>query len=156
MASLHSSDGLNLPTQITLATQTRLLQGVGPLHAFDPKDQFNQEGFQAYRQFTAVFILDKVQRQDAAGADDVDQKGFLELPPRDRDGMFTDEDWQVLVKRSPALQTTETKARFADATRLFFAKNEVDGYNGKKVRGLGNPIPMSAANHNCATARPAS
>ena len=115
--------------------------GGRPLHALDPKDQLNQEGFQAYRQLTAAFILTRCKRQDAAGADDVDQKGFLELLPRDRDGTFTDEDWHLLLKRSPALQTAETKARFADATRLFFSKNQADGYSGKKVRGLGSPTP---------------
>lgn len=44
-------------------------------------------------------------------------------------------------------------ARFADAARLFFSESEVNEYNGEKVRGLGNPVPKSAANHNCATAR---
>lgn len=96
--------------------------GGRPLHALDPKDQLNQEGFQAYRQFTAVFILDKVQRQDAAGVDDVDQTLFLELLPRARHGMFTDEGWQLLLARAPAQQTCETMARFADATILFFPK----------------------------------
>ncbi|CAN0557378.1 unnamed protein product, partial [Laminaria digitata] len=33
------------------------------LHAKDPRDQLNQEGFQAYRSFRNVVILEKVQRQ---------------------------------------------------------------------------------------------
>ncbi|CAN0431352.1 unnamed protein product, partial [Scytosiphon promiscuus] len=69
-----------------------------------------------------------------------------------RDGMFTDEDWQLTLTRAPVLQTVETKPRFADATRLFLSKNEVKRYNGKKVRGIGNPVLKSAANYNCATA----
>lgn len=39
------------------------------LHALESKDQLNQEGFQAYRQFTGVLILQNVQRQGAAGAE---------------------------------------------------------------------------------------
>ena len=34
--------------------------GDRPLYTLDPKDQLNQEGFQTYRQFTEVFVLDKV------------------------------------------------------------------------------------------------
>ena len=111
--------------------------GGKPLYTLDPKDHLNQEGFKAYPQFSGVFILDKVQRQDAAGADDVRQQGFIDLLLRARDGELTQDDWNLLLERDPSRQTAETKADFEDATRLFYSKSEVNDYNGKTVRVLG-------------------
>ena len=126
--------------------------GGKPLYTLDPKDQLNQEGFQAYPTFTEVFILYKVQRQDTAGAEDVCQQGFIDLLPRTRDGELTQDDWNLLLERDSSRQTAETKANFGDATRLF-SKSEVNDYNGKNVRALGTPVVKCAATHNCATVR---
>ena len=70
-------------------------------------------------------------RQTAAGAVDVRQQGFIDLLPRARDGELTQDNWNLL-ERDPSRQTTETKADFEDATRLFYSKSEVNDYNGKK------------------------
>ena len=127
--------------------------GGRPLYTLDPKDQLNQEGFQAYRQFTEVFILDKVQRQDAAETGDVRQRGFIDFLPRARDGEPTQNDWNLLLERDLSRQTAETKVDFEDATRLFCANWEVSNYNGTKVRALRTPVVECAAKHNCATAK---
>ena len=104
------------------------------------------------RQFAEVFVLDKVQGQDAAGADDVRQRGFIDLLPRAREGELTEDDWNILLERDPSRQTAEIKADFEDATRLFYSKSEVNDYNGEKIRAFGTPVVKCAATHNCATA----
>ena len=104
------------------------LVGGRPLYTLDPKDQLNQEGFYAYRQFTEAFILDKVQRQHTAGAEDVRQQGFIDLLPRAQDGELTQDDWNLFLERDPSRQTAETKADFEDATWLFYSKSEVNDY----------------------------
>ena len=57
------------------------------------------EGYAACSLFRYVFILDRVQRQTAAAANDDDQRGFIELLPRARDGQLTQEGWELLLKR---------------------------------------------------------
>ena len=95
-----------------------------------------------------------MQRQDAAGAEDVRQQGLIDLLPRARDGELTQDDWNLLLERDPSRQTAETKADFEDATRLFYSKLEVNDYNGKKIRALGTPVVKCAAMHkNCTAAR---
>ena len=105
------------------------------------------------RHFTEVFILDKVQWQDAAGAKDVRQREFINLLPRAGDGELTEDDWNTLLERDPSRSTAETKANCEDATWLFYSKSEVNDYNGKKIRALGTPVIKCATTHNCATAR---
>ena len=67
------------------------LQPVGgsPLYKQNPTAALNVEGYAAYSGFKDVFILDRVQRQTAAAANDDDQRGFIELLPRARDGRLT-------------------------------------------------------------------
>ena len=116
-----------------------------------PLRESSQRHSTLQRQSAVVFILDKVQGQDAAGADDVRQRGFIDLLPRAREGELTEDDWNILLERDPSRQTAEIKADFEDATRLFYSKSEVD-YNGKKVRAFGTPVVKCAATQNCATA----
>ncbi|CAN0082636.1 unnamed protein product, partial [Laminaria digitata] len=122
-------------------------------HAKDPRDQLNQEGFQAYRSFRNVVILEKVQRQTAASDGDDDQRAFLELLPRARDGILNEDDWQLLLKRAPHAQTEETRRGFEDATRLFYSRDEVKGHNGGKIKPLGKPVLKIDGKHSSKTAR---
>ena len=55
----------------------------------------NIEGYAAYSLFKDVFVLDRVQRQTAAAANDGDQRVFIELLPRARDGRLTQGDLGV-------------------------------------------------------------
>ena len=121
--------------------------------AANPLRKPSQRHSTLQRQFTEVFILDKVQRQDAAGAEDIRQRVFIDLLLRARDAQLTEDDWNILLERDPSRQTVETKADFEDATRLFYSKSEVNDYNGEKVRALGTPVVKCTATLNCATAR---
>ena len=134
------------------------LQPVGgtPLYKQNPTAALNVEGYAAYSGFKDVFILDRVQRQTAAAANDDDQRGFIELLPRARDGRLTQEDWELLLKRQPNSLTSDEKAEFEDATRLFFPKREVNRFNGKKLRELEKPVARVSAVHTGANARRAS
>ena len=133
------------------------LQPVGgsPLYKQNPTVALN-DGYAAYSGFKDVFILDRVQRQTAAAANDDDQRGFIELLPRARDGRLTQEDWELLLKRQPNSLTADEKAEFKDATRLFFSKREVNRFNGKKLRELDKPVARVSAVHTGANARRAS
>ncbi|CAN0196239.1 unnamed protein product, partial [Ectocarpus sp. 12 AP-2014] len=134
------------------------LQPVGgtPLYKQNLSAALNIEGYAAYSLFQDIFILDGVQRQTAAAANDDDQRGFIELLPRTRDGQLCDEDWDLLLKRQPNRLTAAEKADFEDATRLFYSKKEVNKYNGKNLRELDNPVALVSAVHTGANARRAS
>ena len=121
--------------------------------AANPLRKPSQRHSTLQRQFTEVFILDKVQLQDAAGAEYVRQRVFIDLLLRARDAQLTEDDWNILLEWDPSRQTVETKADFEDATRLFYSKSEVNDYNGENVRALGTPVVKCAATLNCATAR---
>ena len=125
------------------------------LHAGHPKDQLCQEEFPAYRSLRHVIILQKVQRQLAAEDGDREQKSFLELLPRARDGCLTEDDWRLLLTRAPHLQTEEETDRFKNATHLFYSKAEVKRYNGTKLRDLGTSVLKVEASHSSASARKA-
>ena len=130
--------------------------GGSPLYKQNPTAALNIEGYAAYSLFKDVFVLDRVQRQTAAAANDGDQRGFIELLPRARDGRLTQGDWEFLLKRQPNRLTAAQKAEFKDATRLFYSKREVNKYNGKKLRELDNPVARVSAVHTGANARRAS
>ncbi len=131
------------------------LQPVGgsPLYKQNPTAALNIQGYAAYSLFKDVFVLDRVQRQTAAAANDGDQRGFIELLPRARDGRLTQGDWELLLKRQPNRLTAAQKAEFKDATRLFYSKREVNKYNGKKLRELDSPVARVSAVHTGANAR---
>lgn len=67
------------------------------LLSLGPRDQLNKEGFQAHGSFKDVFILEKIQRQAAAGEAEVQPQAFFNLFPRAKDGQLTDEDWRELL-----------------------------------------------------------
>ena len=129
--------------------------GGTPLHKLNPQSSLNQEGLFEYRLFVDVFILDRVQRQSAAGADDPDQAAFIDLLPRARDGRLNEDDWKLLLTRQPNNLSTDTKKTFEDATRLFYSKNEVNKHNGKKLRDIGSPVAKCSATHSGQNARKA-
>ena len=129
--------------------------GGSPLYKQTPTAALNVEGYAAYSGVKDVFILDRVQRQTAAAANDDDQRGFIELLPRARDGRLTQEDWELL-KRQPNSLTADEKAEFKDATRLFFSKREVNRFIGKKLRELEKPVARVSAVHTGANVRRAS
>ena len=96
--------------------------------------------YAAYSGFKDVFILDRVQRQTAAAANDDDQRGFIELLPRARDGRLTQEDWELLLKRQANSLTADEKEEFKDATRLLFSKRERStGATGRNSGSSTNP-----------------
>ncbi|CAM9347424.1 unnamed protein product [Ectocarpus sp. 12 AP-2014] len=130
--------------------------GGTPLNKQNPTAALNIEGYAAYSLFQDIFILDRVQRQTAAAANDDDQRGFIELLPRARDGQLCDEDWDLLLKRQPNRLTAAEKADFEGATRLFYSKKEVNKYNGEKLRELDNPVARVSVVDTGANARRAS
>ena len=114
--------------------------GGSPLYKQNPTAALNIEGYAAYSLFKDVFVLDRVQRQTAAAANDGDQRGFIELLPRARDGRLTQGDWEFLLKIQPNRLTAAQKAEFKDATRLFYSKREVNKYT---VRNSGSSTTPS-------------
>lgn len=83
----------------------------GALHTTSPNDQFNQGGFLAYRSFTSVTILKNVQRQTAVDMGGDNQKVFLDLLPRSRDGRLTQYYCCFLLKHNHHTQTLKSKSR---------------------------------------------
>ena len=66
------------------------------------------------------------------------------------DGTTTQEDWQMLLQRSP--QQASNCDDFADAVRLYYDRASVAQYNLDKLLSLGEPITRISAIHSNATA----
>ena len=81
------------------------------------------------------------------------QKAFLELLSRARDGILTEDDWRLLLTRSPHQQADEERESFKNATRLFCFKAQVKHYNGTKLRELGTSVLKVEAKHSSSAAR---
>ncbi len=96
----------------------------------------NLAGGLAYGQFEIVVKLETVMRQQVQG-EDADQKLFMELLPRLRNGDCTIEDWKHLMKRTP---TIDNNLEFENAIRLFSTNKECDEYNLEKLSLLKSPI----------------
>lgn len=77
---------------------------------------------------------------------DPEQKKFIELLPRVRNGLITEDDWKFLLTResSPLLLN---QPKFKSATRLFYDRNSVLEYNNKKLIELRQPIVPLISKH---------
>jgi len=102
-----------------------------PLYAVDKPDA---HGHILYRQFDTVVILDEMVRQSGASQEQVLFRDLLRL----RNGESTEEDWQLLLSRSPSAITNLTE--FNDAVHLFYNKDKVAQFNAQKLNSLGTPI----------------
>ena len=108
--------------------------------------QLEIQGNLAYQQFENVIILEQVMRQEL-DVGDLDQKMFIELLPRLRNGTCTEEDWKHLLKRKP---TPSNKEEFSSSQRLFSENKECDKYNLERLSLLNTPVTllMSLNNYN--------
>ena len=101
-------------------------------------------GYNCYREFKTVICLEVVVRQQMNL--DPEQKKFIELLPRVRNGLITEDDWKFLLTResSPLLLN---QPKFKSATRLFYDRNSVLEYNNKKLIELRQPIVPLISKH---------
>ena len=67
-----------------------------------------------------------------------------------RNGESTEEDWQLLLSRSPSAITNLTE--FNDAVHLFYNKDKVAQFNAQKLNSLGTPIARINAVYSCSSA----
>ena len=106
------------------------------LYSTHSNDNLNINGFNAYRQFTVVVKLEQVMRQEV-DLENPDQKHFIEMIPRFRNGDSTLKDWELLIKRSP---TPELLKQFQDAPRIFPENIPCDKFNIERISSLKQPI----------------
>ncbi|CAF0924316.1 unnamed protein product [Brachionus calyciflorus] len=89
-----------------------------PLYNFPPKDQISTHCYDCYQQFHKAICLKTIVRQ-LSNDYDLDQKKFIEISERLRNGVNDDktiEDWKFLLKREIKPNNLE---EFVDAFRLF-------------------------------------
>ena len=109
------------------------------------KSNLAQASFVAYSKFELVVILEAGMRQTNDDNDE-EQRKFIELIPRLRNGESTVEDCNLLLTRVP---TPLNKVAFANAIRIFNDNESVDNYNLEKLVEINQPIcVLSAQNSN--------
>ena len=106
------------------------------------------EGFTAYQKFLSVIQLTQIMRQQDDG--DTDQRKFIGLLSRFRNGDCTLEDYNHLKKR---FTTPQNSAEFADTTRIFALNETCDEHNKSRLESLGNPITRFAAKNTPSNAK---
>ena len=116
-----------------------------PLYSPTPSSDLGCHGYAMYRLFTTVVTLTQVLRQ--AGATDAGV-AFRTLLLCLRNGTVTNDDWKLLLSRSPQ-QATNFHA-FSDAVRLFYGKASVAHYNILSLHKLGMPVATINAVHSSA------
>jgi len=100
----------------------------------------NISGFVAYSKFETVITLSQQMRQELDGDDD--QKKFIELLPRFRNGDCTLEDYEHLKKR---FLRPDNIAQFADAISIFAYNQTCDEHNINRIKFVNQPITILQA-----------
>lgn len=116
--------------------------GDRPLYADPTTSELSLHGHHIYHVFNTVVVLEQVLRQRGT---DPETLAFRELLMRLRDGTTTQEDWRMLLQRTP--QQASNCDEFADAVRLYYDKASVAQYNLDKLQSLGTPIARITAIH---------
>jgi hypothetical protein len=93
-------------------------------------------GFLSYQKFQIVVTLESLMRQENS-SNDLDQKHFIELLPRLRNGTSTIDDWKLLKTR---VLTDDNKSQFQHAIHIFNENEQVDKHNLEKLQELAIPI----------------
>ncbi len=125
--------------------------GDRPLYADPTSSDLSLHGHHVYQVFNMVVVLEQVLRQ---GGVDPEALSFRELLMRLRNGTTTQEDWRMLLQRSP--QQVSNCEEFSDAVRLDYDKASVAQYNLDKLQSLGEPIARISAIHSNTAAASAS
>ena len=116
--------------------------GDRPLFAPSPVNPQAQHGHTIYKLFKTVVILTQIQRQNGTSPAVV---AFRELLLRLRDGKTNEDDWKLLLQRSP--HTATNTSDFSEAVHLFYDKSSVAQHNLAKLQSLGKPIARINAIH---------
>ena len=118
-----------------------------PLYAPSPTTDRTQDSYAIYQLFTTVIILNHIKRQNGHSRSDGD---FISLLLRLRSGEITEDDWRLLLSRSP--NKANNSHLFDTAVRLFYDRLTVFQYNQDRLKALGRPIAMMTAIHSSPTA----
>ncbi len=102
----------------------------------------NIGGYQLYRSFTNVVHLTQLMRQVDDG--DEDQRKFIDLLPRLRNGDCTIDDFNHLRKR---FYGPDKYQDFKDAKRIYALNKDCAEYNLHRIKDLGWPITLLEANN---------
>jgi ATP-dependent DNA helicase PIF1 len=100
----------------------------------------NIGGFELYKSFKLVVQLTQLMRQINDGDDD--QKKFIELLPRLRNGDCTKEDFNLLRKR---FYGPDKQLEFKDAPRIYALNDSCHEHNMFRLKENLNPITISTA-----------
>ena len=95
------------------------------------------QGFHSFKQFKEVVRLESLMRQTLSCDIDNDQKRFIELLPRLRNGQPTEDDWKLLMTRTSNIAIDK---EFKDATNIFPTNNQVNERNELKLKELEQKI----------------
>ena len=104
-------------------------------------------GYDLYRSFDTVIILNEQRRQEGTSEVEIQFKNALDNL---RDGITTEDDYKLWKSRQP---TSTRLAQFKNAVRLFARNVDVDEYNRQQLLALKQPIARVKALHNCPQAR---
>ena len=113
-----------------------------PLYTTVSQTALSDLGSSAYQLFDRATVLDQVMRQ--SGKDD-DQVRFRNILLRMRDSKVTEEDWQHLMKQTPA--QVQDLGPFCNALHLYPTIEAVAEHNVTKLRASGQPIATVKAVH---------
>ena len=94
-------------------------------------------GYLAYRKFQIVITLEAIMRQQNSD-NDPNQKKFIELLPRLRNGTSTKEDWKLLLTRSSI--NKNNLIGFENAIHIFNDNSSVNQMNFEKLTEMTTPI----------------
>ena len=115
--------------------------GGNALYCKKLKNQLNISGYNLYIQFKVVIELVQTMRQQNEN-DDADQKHFIELLQRTRNGDNTIDDWKLLCKRQPTASNFE---EFNNAFRMFYVNEQAISYSCIKINELNSSKTSSSA-----------
>ena len=122
-----------------------------PLYTTVSRTALSDLGSSAYQFVDRAIVLDQVMHQSG---DDNDQVVFRNILFHLRDGQVTQEDWQHLMKQTPA--QVEDLQQFHNALHLYPTIEAVAEYNVTKLHTNGQPIATVKAIHTGANASKAS
>ena len=122
-----------------------------PLYTTVSRTALSDLGSSAYQLFDRSVVLDQVMRQSG---EDNDQVVFRNILLHLRDGQVTQEDWQHLMKQTPA--QVQDLEHFRNALHLYPTIEAVAEYNVTKLHANGQPIATVKALHTGANASKAS
>ena len=116
--------------------------GDAPMYVQPNTSSLRQRGYVAYRQFTDVVVLERVQRQVG---DSASQCRWRDVLWKVRNGEAGRAEWELLKTRAP--QRVDLDASWNEAPRLWFNRKKVNEYNMTKLRALGQRVVKIEASH---------